>query len=308
MSKPVEIEFLMKDKLSDGIDNANAHIDTLIDNAKKAAELVNAKIAEQHKVIDGVSADLGRMERQLAGMKPGTAQKELAADVMACRKVLDEERNTLVYLEKQHRQAEKAVSDLEKEHGKLSESSTTAAVAQKTLAERIAESKDLVKYTTSCIKELEKAYKNAAPGNAQSAALAELNAAKKALEEEKLILASRTREQEENRESNKRLAMQLNGMNVIECPTKRSASSPSGFKQSDDIRLMLTTITMALKLRPDFVLLFAADGDFAPMVELLRNEGIRTEVVAPLDMLATDLRRYASNVVDFDALLDSIPH
>lgn len=209
MSKPVEIEFLMKDKLSDGIDNANAHIDTLIYNAKKAAELVNAKIAEQHKVIDGVAADLSRMERQLAGMKPGTAQKELAADVIACRKVLDEERNTLVYLEKQHRQAEKAVSDLEKEHGKLSESSTTAAVAQKTLAERIAESKDLVKYTTSCIKELEKAYKNAAPGNAQSAALAELNAAKKALEEEKLILASLTREQEENRESNKRLAMQL---------------------------------------------------------------------------------------------------
>lgn len=209
MSKPVEIEFLMKDKLSDGIDNANAHIDALIDNAKKAAELVNAKIAEQHKVIDGVAADLNRMERQLASMKPGTAQKELAADVMACRKVLDEERNTLVYLEKQHRQAEKAVSDLEKEHGKLSESSTTAAVAQKTLAERIAESRDLVKYTTSCIKELEKAYRNAAPGNAQSAALAELNAAKKALEEEKLILASLTREQEENKESNKRLAMQL---------------------------------------------------------------------------------------------------
>ena len=209
MSKPVEIEFLMKDKLSDGIDNANAHIDTLIDNAKKAAELVNAKIAERHKVIDGVAADLSRMERQLAGMKPGTAQKELAADVMACRKVLDEERNTLVYLEKQHRQAEKAVSDLEKEHGKLSESSTTAAVAQKTLAERIAESKDLVRYTTSCIKDLEKAYKSAAPGNAQSAALAELNAAKKALEEEKLILASLTREQEENKESNKRLAMQL---------------------------------------------------------------------------------------------------
>ncbi len=107
---------------------------------------------------------------------------------------------------------------------------------------------------------------------------------------------------------NKRLAMQLNGMNVIECPTKRSVSCPSGFKQSDDIRLMLTTITMALKLRPDFVLLFAADGDFAPMVELLRNEGIRTEVVAPLDMLATDLRRYASNIVDFDVLLESIPH
>lgn len=209
MSKPVEIEFLMKDKLSGGIDNANAHIDTLISNAKKAAELVNAKIAEQHKVIDGVAADLSRMERQLAGMKPGNAQKELAADAAACRKVLDEERNTLVYLEKQHRQAEKAVQDLEKEHGKLFSSATTAAVAQKTLAERIAESKDLVKYTTANIKELEKAYRNAAPGNAQNEALIELTAAKKALEEEKMILASLTREQEENRASNKRLAMQL---------------------------------------------------------------------------------------------------
>lgn len=209
MNKPVEIEILMKDKLSEGVDKANAHIGTLIDKAKQAAELVNAKIAEQHKVIDSVAADLSRMEKQLAGMKPGNAQKDLAADVVACRKALDEERDTLAYLEKQHRQAEKAVHDLEKEHGRLSESSNTAATAQKSLAERIAESKDLVKYTTACIKELEKAYKNAAPGQAQNAVEADLNAAKKALEEEKLTLASLTREQEENKASNKRLAMQL---------------------------------------------------------------------------------------------------
>lgn len=209
MNKPVEIEILMKDKLSAGVDKANDHIDKLIANAKQAAEQVNAKIAEQHKVIDGVVADLSRMERQLSGMKPGKAQAELAADVTACRKVLDEERATLAYLEKQHRQAEKSMHDLEKEHVRLSESSSTAAVAQKTLSERIAESKDLVKYTTACIKELEKAYKNAAPGQAQNAVEADLNAAKKALEEEKLILASLTREQDENKASNKRLAMQL---------------------------------------------------------------------------------------------------
>ena len=48
MSKPVEIEFLMKDKLSDGIDNANAHIDTLIYNAKKAGERQDSRAAQGH--------------------------------------------------------------------------------------------------------------------------------------------------------------------------------------------------------------------------------------------------------------------
>ncbi len=209
MSKPVEIEFLMRDGLSAGIDNASARVDALLSNARRAADLVSSKIAEQHKVIDGVSADLGRMERQLAGMKPGTAQKELAADVVACRKVLDEERSALAYLEKQHLQAEKSVRELEKAHAGLSSSCASSASSQKTLAERIAESRDLVKYTTANIKELEKAYASAAPGNAKYAAFSELAAARRALEEEKATLAGLTHEQEENRESNKRLAVQL---------------------------------------------------------------------------------------------------
>ena len=209
MSKPVEIEFLMKDNLSSGLDKAGLSVAALADRAKAAAEVINAKIAEQHKVIDGVAADLDRMERQLAGMKPGPAQRDLAADVAACRKVLDEERGVLAELEKQHRQAEKAVNDLAKEHDSLAGSGEKAAVSQRSLADRIAESKTLIKGTQADIKELEKAYKNAAPGNAWAAALAELNAAKKALEEEKAILASLTAEQDRNKESNKRLSMQL---------------------------------------------------------------------------------------------------
>ena len=209
MSKPVEIEFLMKDNLSGGLDKAGQSVQVLADRAKAAAEAINVKISEQHKVIDGVAADLDRMERQLAGMKPGTAQRELAADVAACRKVLDEERGTLAELEKQHRQAEKAVNELAKEYDKLAGSGEKAAVSQLSLAERIAESKSLIKGTQADIRELEKSYRNAAPGNAQAAVLAELNAAKKALEEEKAILASLTAEQDRNKESNKRLSMQL---------------------------------------------------------------------------------------------------
>lgn len=209
MSKPVEIEFLMKDNLSGGLDKAGLSVQALADRAKAASELINSKITEQRKVIDGVSSDLDRMERQLAGMKPGTAQRELAADVAACRKVLDEERGALAELEKQHRQAESAVNDLAKEQENLSTSGEKATAAQMSLADRIAESKNLIKGTQADIKELEKAYKNAAPGNARSAVYAELNAAKKALEDEKTILASLTAEQERNRESNKRLSLQL---------------------------------------------------------------------------------------------------
>lgn len=207
--KPVEIEFLMKDYLSGGLDKAGKSVDNLAARAQAAADAINMKIAEQHKVIDGVAADLDRMERQLAGMKPGTAQRELADDVATCRRTLVEERGALQELEAQHRQAEKAVEALAKGHANLSASGEKAATSQLNLAEKIAESKNLIKGTQADIKELEKAYNNAAPGNAKGAALEELNAAKKALEEEKAILASLTAEQDRNNESNKRLSMQL---------------------------------------------------------------------------------------------------
>ena len=93
--KPVEIEFLMKDNLSGGLDKAGLAVDILAVKSEKAAEAINAKIVEQKKVIEQVSSDLERMESQLQGMKPGSAQEELAADVMACRKVLEEERGAL---------------------------------------------------------------------------------------------------------------------------------------------------------------------------------------------------------------------
>ncbi|BAV91666.1 NYN domain-containing protein [Candidatus Desulfovibrio trichonymphae] len=104
----------------------------------------------------------------------------------------------------------------------------------------------------------------------------------------------------------KRYALEMCGVRVIKCPSKRSQNSPSGFKQSDDQRLMIRTLTLAMKLRPDFVTLVASDGDYTPMVESLRDEGIRTEVVASLPLLANDLRRHAVNVIDLDAVLEDL--
>lgn len=207
--KPVEIEFLMKDHLSGGLDKAGLAVDILASKAGKAAEAINARIEEQRKVIEGVSSDLHRMETQLQNMKPGPAQAELAADVAACRKVLDEERAALEGLEREHREAEKSVRNLREEYSRISLEEERAAAGSKSLTDRIREQKEVIGQIESDIKSLEKAYQGAAPGKAKVAALDELNAAKKALEEEKGALAGLQAEQEKTREGGKRLSMQL---------------------------------------------------------------------------------------------------
>lgn len=207
--KPVEIEFLMKDRLSGGLDKAGLAVDILASKAGKAAEAINARIEGQRKVIEGVSSDLHRMETQLRNMKPGPAQAELAADVAACRKVLDEERAALEGLEREHREAEKSVRNLREEYSRISLEEERAAAGSKGLTDRIREQKEVIGQIESDIKSLEKAYRGAAPGKARVAALDELNAAKKALGEEKGALAGLQAEQEKVRESGKRLSMQL---------------------------------------------------------------------------------------------------
>lgn len=102
----------------------------------------------------------------------------------------------------------------------------------------------------------------------------------------------------------KQHALEEAGARVIRAPAKRL---PDGsFKQSDDQRLVIATLSLALRLRPDFVVLAAADGDFAPMVWELRNVGIRTEVMARPQMLASDLRRAAYSIIDLDDALNHV--
>lgn len=207
--KPVEIEFLMKDNLSKGLDKAGLAVDILAEKSEKAAAAINARILEQRKVIDRVNSDLQRMETQLQNMKPGPAQAELAADVTACRKVLEEERAALEGLEKEHREAEKSVRNLRKEYERISLEEERAAAGSKSLTDKIREQKEVIGQIESDIKSLEKAYQGAAPGKAKVAVLDELNAAKKALEEEKGVLFGLQAEQEKTRAGSKRLSMQL---------------------------------------------------------------------------------------------------
>jgi len=207
--KPVEIEFLMRDNLTAGLDKSKMSVEQLLGAARRASLVINTKIDEQRKVIDGVNSDLDKMQRKLQTMKPGTGQQELLAEISACKKVLAEETGVLQQLEKEHQQAKQGVAQLEQEYRKITISEEQAAAANKSLTDKITEQKAVVKQVEADVRALQKAYEKAAPGNAQSAALAELNAAKKALEEDKAILAELTAEQEKNKESNKRLSRQL---------------------------------------------------------------------------------------------------
>uniref|UniRef100_A0AB33JK00 Viral A-type inclusion protein n=1 Tax=Prevotella sp. GTC17260 TaxID=3236796 RepID=A0AB33JK00_9BACT len=207
--KPVEIEFLMRDNLTAGLDKSKMSVEQLLGAARRASLIINTKIEEQRKVIDGVNSDLDRMQRKLQTMKPGAGQQELLAEISACKKVLAEETGALQQLEKEHQQAKQGVAQLEQEYRKISISEEQAAAANKSLTDKIREQKAVVKQVEADVRALQKAYEQAAPGNAQGAALAELNAAKKALQEDKNILTSLTEEQESNRESNKRLSRQL---------------------------------------------------------------------------------------------------
>ena len=207
--KPVEIEFLMRDNLTAGLDKSKMSVEQLLGAARRASLIINTKIDEQRKVIDGVNSNLDKMQRKLQTMKPGTGQQELLAEISACKKVLAEETGALQQLEKEHQQAKQGVAQLEQEYRKITISEEQAAAANKSLTDKITEQKAVVKQVETDVRALQKAYEKAAPGNAQSAALAELNAAKKALEEDKAILAELTAEQEKNKESNKRLSRQL---------------------------------------------------------------------------------------------------
>lgn len=207
--KPVEIEFLMRDNLTAGLDKSKMSVEQLLGAARRASFVINNKIAEQRKVIDGVNSDLDKMQRKLQTMKPGAGQQELIAEISACKKVLAEETGALQQLEKEHQQAKQGVAQLEQEYRKITISEEQAAAASKSLTDKITEQKAVIKQVEADVRSLQKAYDNAAPGNAKTSALSELEAAKRALSEEEGVLAGLTAEQERNKESNKRLSRQL---------------------------------------------------------------------------------------------------
>jgi len=100
--KPVEIEFLMRDKLSDGMDKAGQSAASMGDKVAASSEQIKTRIQETRDNIKHTENDLKNLEKQLSKAPPGRQFIELKAEVDACKKALQEEKNALAELEGQH--------------------------------------------------------------------------------------------------------------------------------------------------------------------------------------------------------------
>lgn len=102
--KPVEIEFIMRDKLSEGMNKAGKSAESLGSKAEQVSKSITERIAEQKEQIQYVESCLKTLEKQYAKLAPGKAQLEMRAEINACTKALEEDKNILSALDQEHTQ------------------------------------------------------------------------------------------------------------------------------------------------------------------------------------------------------------
>ncbi|MCC8095377.1 MAG: hypothetical protein LIP05_08475 [Tannerellaceae bacterium] len=119
--KPVEIEFLMKDKASGGIDDIGKAAISMGEKVTQASDDLQSKINEQREVIKYVENDLKQLESQLQNMAPGSQWLEMKAEVDACNKVLLEEKDRLTDLQANKDKTTAAAQRLSKQYKDLTE-------------------------------------------------------------------------------------------------------------------------------------------------------------------------------------------
>ena len=95
--KPVEIEFIMRDKLSPGIDKAGKSAETLGDKAEQVSKSITDRIAAQKEQIKYVESCLKDLKKQYDNLAPGKAQLEMRAEIDACTKALQEDTHSRIF-------------------------------------------------------------------------------------------------------------------------------------------------------------------------------------------------------------------
>ncbi|EPR42449.1 NYN domain, limkain-b1-type [Desulfovibrio sp. X2] len=110
--------------------------------------------------------------------------------------------------------------------------------------------------------------------------------------------------EKQNLFAKRRYALELAGATVIPSPAHRM---DQGYKQSDDQRLVVASLSFCLRLKPRFLCLVAGDRDYIPLVEELRSQGIRTLLLTHKDFCANDLERVCWRVQQLEARLGLKP-
>lgn len=102
MAKPVEIEFLMRDKLSGGLTAAGKSAEELGDRVERVSQSITERIAAQREQVRYVEQCLKDLKRQYDKLAPGKAQTEMRAEIDACTRALEEDKATLAGLRSEH--------------------------------------------------------------------------------------------------------------------------------------------------------------------------------------------------------------
>lgn len=102
MPKPVEIEFLMRDKLSGGLNAAGKSAEALGDRVERVSQSITERIAAQREQVRYVEQCLKDLRRQYDRLGPGKAQTEMRAEIEACTRALEEDKAVLNGLRSEH--------------------------------------------------------------------------------------------------------------------------------------------------------------------------------------------------------------
>lgn len=102
MPKPVEIEFLMRDRLSGGLDAAGKSAETLGERVERVSQSITERIAEQREQVRYVEQCLKDLKREYDKLAPGKAQTEMRAEIEACTRALEEDKAVLAGLRSEH--------------------------------------------------------------------------------------------------------------------------------------------------------------------------------------------------------------
>jgi hypothetical protein len=98
MGKPVEIEFLMRDKLTPGLENAGKAGVNMGNDIEQSSQKIKAGIEEQNRVIKQLESDLKKLDEVYKTMGSEKAQLQVKAEIDACKVSLDKEKTALVEL------------------------------------------------------------------------------------------------------------------------------------------------------------------------------------------------------------------
>lgn len=103
--------------------------------------------------------------------------------------------------------------------------------------------------------------------------------------------------------------MNYNGFHVVTKPGK-SFSNDDGPRHKGRISMNLAVEAFELTKSVDHIVLFSGDGEFTPLVELIKRSGVRTTVISTINsnpgFVADDLRRAADHYIDLDDLSETI--